>query len=306
MSRHELLADASGSRLDAFVASRMEEISRSRIESLIKSDSIIVNGKPVSKSYRIQEGDHIVIELPTPVDAIPQAKEMDLEIVYEDEHLLVINKPKGVVVHPAPGHYDDTLVNGLLAHCRGDLSGINGEKRPGIVHRIDKDTSGLLVIAKNDRAHQGLSEQFERHSIDRRYQAIVYGTVSPEEGTVDAGIGRCLKDRKKMAIGVRNTKRAVTHYKVLRQFRGFAHIECQLETGRTHQIRVHMSSIGHFVLGDMVYGRPSPNLKLEFEGQCLHAKSLGFIHPITGEHLLFDSELPDYFKKIIEKLNRMV
>ena len=216
-----------------------------------------------------------------------------------------MNKPKGLVVHPAPGHSGDTSVNGLLAHCKNTLSGINGEKRPGIVHRIDKDTSGLLVIAKNDRAHQGLSEQFEKHTIDRVYETVVWGRMPDEKGTVDAPIGRSPKDRKKMAVISRNSKRAVTHYQVLKQYHSFAHLACRLETGRTHQIRVHLSSIGHFVLGDTVYGRSVPGINLDFEGQCLHARVLGFDHPISGEHMVFQSELPDYFKKVLTKLDSM-
>lgn len=305
MERIDLVVEADGQRLDAFLASRLEELSRSRIENLIKQEQILVNDKAASKSYRTKMGDSISVLIPPPEDSTPEACEMELDIVYEDAHLLVLNKPKGVVVHPAPGHTGDTLVNGLLAHCKDSLSGINGEKRPGIVHRIDKDTSGLLVIAKNDRAHQGLSVQFEKHSIDRVYETIVFGKMQQETGTIDAAIGRSQKDRKKMAVGARNTKRAVTHYEVLHQYRGFSHLACKLETGRTHQIRVHLSSIGHFVVGDMVYGRAIPGINLDFEGQCLHARVLGFDHPITGEHMIFESSLPDYFKKLLTKLERM-
>lgn len=305
MERFELFAEAAGDRLDAFVAAQLEQLSRSRIEALIKAGQILVNEKAASKSYRMRVGDRVAVCVPPPEDGIPEPCDMELNIVYEDEHLLVLNKPKGVVVHPAPGHTGDTLVNGLLAHCKDSLSGINGEKRPGIVHRIDKDTSGLLVIAKNDRAHQGLSEQFEKHSIDRVYETVVFGKMSAESGTIDAPIGRSQKDRKKMAVGARNTKRAVTHYQVLRQYRSFAHLACRLETGRTHQIRVHLSSIGHFVLGDLVYGRAVPGINLEFEGQCLHARVLGFDHPITGKHMVFESELPKYFKNVLTKLERM-
>ena len=299
MERYELIAQIDGQRLDAFIASQIEELSRSRIESLIKDEMVFVNGNKVAKSYRTSLGDHITLELPPLEDGVPVPCKMDLDIVYEDEHLLVLNKPKGVVVHPAPGHTGDTLVNGLLAHCKDTLSGINGEKRPGIVHRIDKDTSGLLVIAKNDRAHQGLSEQFEKHSIDRVYETVVWGKMPALSGTVDSPIGRSQKDRKKMAVGARNTKRAVTHYEVIRQYAGFAHLACKLETGRTHQIRVHLSSIGHFVLGDLVYGRVVPHFNVDFEGQCLHARVLGFDHPITGEHMIFESPLPEYFKKVL-------
>lgn len=305
MERIELISDKKEMRLDAFLASSLSQFSRSRIESLIKTEKVFVNGNIVAKSYRVQVGDRVEIEVPPLEDGIPKPIDMPLTIVYEDEHLLVVDKPKGLVVHPATSHTDDTLVNGLLAHCGDSLSGINGEKRPGIVHRIDKDTSGLLVIAKNDLAHRGLSEQFEKHSIDRVYQTVVVGTMPHERGTVDAPIGRSQKDRKKMAVGARNTKRAVTHYEVIHQYRGFAHLACRLETGRTHQIRVHLSSIGHFVLGDLVYGREVPNFKVDFEGQCLHAGVLGFDHPVTGEHMVFESPLPKYFKNVLTKLGRM-
>ena len=305
MELHKLIADTEGQRLDVFLSQRLENVSRSRIESLIKSGQIRVNEKEVSKSYRTHVGDFIIVEVPPAEEGIPQACAMELDIVYEDDYLLVINKPKGVVVHPAPGHTGDTLVNGLLAHCRDSLSGINGEKRPGIVHRIDKDTSGLLVVAKSDAAHQGLAVQFEKHTIDRVYETIVFGRMPNSEGTVDASIGRSQKDRKKMAVGARNGKRAVTHYEVLGQYRGFSHLACKLETGRTHQIRVHLSSIGHFVVGDMVYGRAVSGVNVDFEGQCLHARVLGFDHPITGEHMVFESPLPEYFKKLLTKLERM-
>lgn len=305
MERFELISDASGVRLDSFIAAHCEQLSRSRIEALIKEGAVLLNDKIVPKSAKVCEGDCISLELPPLEEAAPQPVPMDLDIIYEDDDLLVINKPKGLVVHPAPGHLEDTLVNGLLAHCGEGLSGINGEKRPGIVHRIDKDTSGLLVVAKNDAAHKGLSSQFETHSIDRRYETIVFGKMPAEKGTVDAPIGRAQNDRKKMAVGARNGKRAVTHYHVLRQYERFCHVACELETGRTHQIRVHLSSIGHFVIGDEVYGRKIPNLNLDFEGQCLHARVLGFDHPITGEHLRFESPLPEYFEKLLTKLDRM-
>ncbi len=305
MKRYEFIIEASGLRLDAFLASEIDELSRSRIDALIKAGEVTVNGEAVSKSYRVVCGDRICISVPPPEDAVPQPCCMELDIVYEDAHLLVVNKPKGLVVHPAPGHSGDTLVNGLLYHCKDSLSGINGEIRPGIVHRIDKDTSGLLVIAKNDTAHQGLSVQFERHSIDRVYETIVWGRMTETEGSVEASIGRSPKDRKKMAVGARNGKRAVTHYQVLHQYEKYAHLACRLETGRTHQIRVHLSSIGHFVLGDLVYGREVSGLKLDFEGQCLHARVLGFDHPITGEHMVFESDLPEYFKKLLTKLDHM-
>lgn len=305
MEQLELYANESGLRIDSFLSGKLQDISRSRIEQLIKNGDIKVNAKAVAKSYRIQMGDLVSVVMPPLEDPLPQPCPMDLDIVFEDEHLLVVNKPKGLVVHPAPGHSGDTLVNGLLAHCKDSLSGINGEKRPGIVHRIDKDTSGLLVIAKNDLAHQGLSAQFETHSIERVYETIVIGKMPESDGTVDASIGRSTKDRKKMAVGMKNSKRAITHYHVLAQYNGFAHLSCKLETGRTHQIRVHLSSIGHPVFGDEVYGYSSSKIKVDFEGQCLHAKILGFIHPITKEHLYFERELPEYFKNLLTKLNHL-
>lgn len=305
METREFLVDTTGERIDTFLASRTTEFSRSRIEALIKEQNVLVNGATVSKSYRTKADDVITLYVPPVEDCAPKPCEMDLSIVYEDDDIIVLNKPKGLVVHPAPGHSGDTLVNGLLAHCKDSLSGINGEKRPGIVHRIDKDTSGLLVIAKNDKAHQGLSVQFERHTIDRVYETIVIGKMPSESGTIDAPIGRSQKDRKKMAAGARNSKRAVTHYKVIKQYNGFAHLMCELETGRTHQIRVHLSSIGHFVLGDLVYGRTVSGLNLGFEGQCLHARVLGFDHPVTGEHMRFESPLPEYFVAILNKLEHM-
>ncbi len=305
MEQLEFKANESGSRIDTFLSGQLQDVSRSRIEQLIKNGNVKVNSKQVAKSYRMRINDLVEVVLPPLEDPLPQPCPMDLDIVYEDEHLLVVNKPKGLVVHPAPGHSGDTLVNGLLAHCKDSLSGINGEKRPGIVHRIDKDTSGLLVIAKNDLAHQGLSAQFEAHSIDRVYETIVLGKMKDNEGTVNASIGRSTKDRKKMAVGMKNSKRAITHYQVLNQFNGFAHLSCKLETGRTHQIRVHLSSIGHPVLGDDVYGRATNKIKLDFEGQCLHAKILGFIHPITKEHLYFESELPKYFKNVLTKIDSL-
>ncbi len=305
MKRFEFKANESGTRIDAFLSGELQDVSRSRIEQLIKSGNVKVNSKEVPKSYRIRMDDLVEVILPPLDDPLPQPCPMDLDIVYEDEHLLVVNKPKGLVVHPAPGHSGDTLVNGLLAHCKDSLSGINGEKRPGIVHRIDKDTSGLLVVAKSDLAHQGLSAQFETHSINRIYETVVLGRMNENDGMVDASIGRSTKDRKKMAVGMKNSKRAITHYHVLNQYNGFAHLSCKLETGRTHQIRVHLSSIGHPVLGDEVYGYNTNKIKLDFEGQCLHAKVLGFVHPITKEHLYFESELPEYFKNVLTKITNL-
>ena len=305
MEQIELISGETGRRLDIFVSEKLSGFSRSRIEALLAQGQITVNGAHAPKSYRLRTGDRILILVPPLEESVPQACEMPLDILFEDEDLLVLNKPKGVVVHPAPGHSGDTLVNGLLAHCGESLSGINGEKRPGIVHRIDKDTSGLLVIAKNDVAHQGLSKQFETHSIDRIYETVVYGRMKEQQGTIDAPIGRSQKDRKKMAVNMRNARHAVTHYSVLSQFRQFAYLACRLETGRTHQIRVHLASIGHFVLGDLVYGRAVPGFKTDFEGQCLHAKVLGFTHPVTGRRLYFESPLPEYFKNVLTNLERM-
>ena len=305
MERLEFVSSSDGSRLDQFLSECAEGLSRSRIEALIRDGAATVNGRPASKSYRVKAGDRIVLELPPPEEAAPQPCEMALDIVYEDADLLVVNKPKGMVVHPAPGHSGDTLVNGLLYHCRGSLSGINGELRPGIVHRIDKDTSGLLVVAKSDRAHQGLSVQFEKHTIERVYETIVFGKMTEPSGRIDAPIARSPRDRKKMAIAARGGKNAVTHYQVLQEYRSCSHLACRLETGRTHQIRTHLASIGHFVVGDLVYGRPVPGLHLDFEGQCLHARVLGFLHPVSGERLYFESALPDYFSRLLDKLERM-
>ena len=305
MERFELTADQAGERLDVFVAARLSQLSRSRIGAMIQAGQILLNHQPAAKSCRLSSGDLITVLVPDPEDSTPHPVDIPLDIVYEDSDLLVVNKPKGLVVHPAPGHTEDTLVNGLLAHCGESLSGINGERRPGIVHRIDKDTSGLLVVAKNDLAHQGLSKQFETHSIDRVYETVVFGRMRELQGTIDAPIGRSQNDRKKMAVNARHTKRAVTHYSVLKQFHRFAHLSCRLETGRTHQIRVHLSSLGHPVLGDAVYGNLTPGFRLDFEGQCLHAKVLGFDHPATGEHLYFESPLPEYFQKVLMKLDRM-
>lgn len=305
MERFELIADQAGERLDSFAAARLTQLSRSRIGALIQAEQILLNDQPAAKSCRLSVGDRITVLVPDPEDSTPHPVEIPLDIVYEDSDLLVLNKPKGLVVHPAPGHADDTLVNGLLAHCGESLSGINGERRPGIVHRIDKDTSGLLVVAKNDLAHQGLSRQFETHSIDRVYETIVFGRMREGQGTIDAPIGRSQNDRKKMAVNARHGKNAVTHYAVLKQFQRFTYLSCRLETGRTHQIRVHLSSVGHPVLGDSVYGNVVPGFSLDFEGQCLHARVLGFDHPLTGKHLYFESPLPEYFKKVLMKLERM-
>ena len=261
---------------------------------------VFINDKKISKSYKLSAGDRVVIELPENTELEVVAQNIPIDVVYEDKDLLVVNKPKGMVVHPAPGNPDKTLVNALLYHCKGQLSGINGVIRPGIVHRIDKDTSGLLVIAKNDAAHNGLSEQFAVHSIKREYHAICYGNVKTDSGTINAPIGRHPINRKQMAITPNNSKNAITHYEVIERFSKFTYIKCHLETGRTHQIRVHMSSLGHPIAGDEVYGPKKP-IKL-LAGQCLHAKVLGFTHPITKQEMLFDSELPQYFTQFIKTL----
>ena len=290
-----------GARLDAFLAGKMEK-TRSSVQKLIEEENVRLNGAPAAKNARLREGDRVEATEPPPevLDVKPQ--NIPLDIVYEDQDLLVVNKPKGMVVHPAAGNPDGTLVNALLFHCGDSLSGINGVIRPGIVHRIDKDTSGLLIVAKNDRAHQSLAEQIAVHSFTRIYNAVVYGIVKEEEGTVSAPIGRHPTDRKRMAVLSSGGREAVTHYRVLERFPGFTLVECRLETGRTHQIRVHMAHIGHPVAGDPVYG-PKKCI-IELQGQCLHARVIGFIHPATGEYLEFDSGLPPYFERFLEKLRR--
>ncbi len=292
-------AAAAGTRLDAFLAGQMEK-TRSSVQKLIEEGNVRVNGSPAGKNTRLREGDRVEAVEPPPevLDVTPQ--NIPLDIVYEDGDLLVVNKPKGMVVHPAPGNPDGTLVNALLYHCGGSLSGINGVIRPGIVHRIDKDTSGLLIVAKNDRAHQSLAEQIAVHSFTRIYNAVVYGNLKTEEGTISAPLGRHPADRKRMAVLSSGGREAVTHYRVLERFSGFTLVECRLETGRTHQIRVHMAHIGHPVAGDPVYG-PKKCIT-ELHGQCLHARVIGFVHPTTGEYLEFDSGLPPYFQQFLSKL----
>ena len=298
-----LYADTPGERLDAFLARCADNLSRSAAQKLIEEGLVLRNGKKGKKNDKLNPGDAIEYEIPEakPVDIAPT--QMQLDIVYEDEDLLVINKPKGLVVHPAAGHQDDTLVNGLLYALGDDLSGINGELRPGIVHRIDKDTSGLLAVAKNDLAHAMLASQLKDHSMARTYEAIVCGSFREDSGTVDAPIGRHPSDRKKMCVTERNSKHAVTHWEVVKRYRGYTHIRCKLETGRTHQIRVHMASIGHPILGDLVYGRKKPELGQD--SQCLHAGALCFTHPKDGRPVLVFAELPQYFKDVIAKLEKM-
>lgn len=293
-------AEDSGKRLDAWLAAQPElAMTRSAVQQLLEQGQITRNGKAAKKNDKLQSGDAIRVAVPEPqtLDVLPQ--DIPLEIVYEDAELLVVNKPKGMVVHPAPGHPDGTLVNALMYHCAGRLSGINGVIRPGIVHRIDRDTSGLLIVAKTDRAHLGLAEQIAAHSFTREYEAVCCGRFKEESGTVHAPIGRDPRDRQKMCVIATNSKDAITHYTVLTQYERHAHIRCRLETGRTHQIRVHMKQIGHPVYGDAVYGKAEKGV----EGQCLHAKKIGFVHPVTGEYLEFDSPLPDYFTEILRKLS---
>ena len=288
----------SGERLDKFLDEMLPDFSRSYLQKLIKGQHVTVQGQIVKPNYRLRAEDEIHIEIPDEIKLDITPEKIPLDILYEDQDLLVINKPKGMVVHPAAGHYSGTLVNALLYHCEGQLSGINGVLRPGIVHRIDRDTTGSLVVCKNDMAHRSLAEQLKEQSINRRYRAIVWGNLKENEGTVDAPIGRHPIDRKKMAINRTNGKRAVTHYRVLKRFSRFTYIECRLETGRTHQIRVHMASLGHPLLGDTVYSTAKSPYTLE--GQCLHAMTLGFIHPRTGEYIECTAPLPEYFEHLLE------
>lgn len=292
--------ELAGTRADACAAALCEGLTRSLAQQLIAEGAVLLCGKPAAKSARTKAGDQLTVILPELREVALKAQEIPLEIVYEDSDLLVVNKPKGMVVHPAPGNPDGTLVNALMHHCKSSLSGINGELRPGIVHRIDKDTSGLLVVAKNDAAHLHLSEQLSRHAMTRVYQAVVYGRLKEAEGVIDAPIGRSQKDRKKMTVTDKNAKAAVTTYKTVAQYNSFTHIELRLKTGRTHQIRVHMASIGHPVAGDPVYGPKA--VITELGGQCLHAGTLGFIHPTTGEYMEFTVPLPEYFTRFLAKL----
>ena len=298
-----LYADIPGERLDAFLARRAENLTRSAAQKLIEEGQVTRNGKPGKKNDKLNMGDAIEYTIPEPkeVDIVPT--EMKLDIAYEDDDVIVINKPKGLVVHPAAGHSDDTLVNGLLYALGSDLSGINGELRPGIVHRIDKDTSGLLAVAKNDLSHTVLASQLKDHSMHRVYEAIVCGNLKEDSGIVNAPIGRHPSDRKKMCVIARNSKEAVTHWEVVARYRGYTHIRCKLETGRTHQIRVHMAHIGHPILGDTIYGRKKPELGQD--SQCLHAGTLCFAHPRDGRPVMVFAPLPEYFQQVLKKLERM-
>ena len=289
-----------GVRIDRFLTDNIPEITRSAVQKIIDEANVTVNGEVVPKNYKCRVGDNVNVTVPDakPLEAVGQ--NIPIDIVYEDEHLLVVNKPKGMVVHPANGNPDGTLVNALLYHCGDSLSGINGVIRPGIVHRIDKDTSGLLIVAKSDKAHIGLAQQIKDHSFSRAYEAVVYGNIKEDSGTVCQPIGRDTKDRKRMAVTMKNSKPATTHYEVIKRYGDFTHVRCVLETGRTHQIRVHMAYLGHPVAGDAVYGPRKVITRLN--GQCLHAKHIGFVHPVTNEYLEFESELPEYFTSFLNYL----
>ncbi len=300
MNSFEYTAADGGERIDKWLCGQDCGVSRSMLQKLLAEGLVTVNGVPAAKSYTVKSGDKIAVDVPEPepLDVVPE--NIPVDIVYEDDFLLVVNKPKGMVVHPAAGNYSGTLVNALLYHCEGRLSSINGVIRPGIVHRIDKDTSGLLIVAKTDAAHTGLAEQIKAHTFTREYQAVVCGRLKESVGVIDAPIGRHPVDRKKMCVTDKNSKEAKTEYTVIDEFNGYSHVKLKLFTGRTHQIRVHMAYIGHPVFGDEVYGKPSKYCK----GQCLHAKKIGFVHPIDGKYYEFDSELPDYFKYVLDKLSR--
>ena len=298
-----LFADIAGERLDAFLARSVENLTRSSAQKLLEDGCVLRNGKPGKKNDKLNIGDAVEVSLPEPRPVDIVATEMPLDIIYEDDDLLVLNKPKGLVVHPAAGHEDDTLVNGLLYAKAGQLSGINGQLRPGIVHRIDKDTSGLLAVAKNDLAHTVLASQLKDHSMARTYECIVCGNLKEEVGTIDAPIGRHPTDRKKMCVTQRNSRNAVTHWQVIARYRGYTHVRCNLETGRTHQIRVHMAHIGHPILGDTVYGHK--RAELGQSSQVLHAGALSFRHPRDGRPVLVLAPLPDYFTQLLEKLSKL-
>lgn len=302
MSRMTFTADFEneGIRIDKWLSCQNMEASRSMLQKLLDNGKITVNGLQAVKSYTVKCGDEIIVDFPEPIELDVVPENIPIEIVYQDEHLLVVNKPKGMVVHPAAGNYSGTLVNALLYQCKGQLSSINGVIRPGIVHRIDKNTSGLLIVAKTDKAHVGLAEQIKAHTFTREYQAVICGRLKEISGIIDAPIGRHPVDRKKMCITEKNSKEAKTEYTVLNEFGSYSHVKLKLFTGRTHQIRVHMAYIGHPVFGDDVYGKPSKYCK----GQCLHAKKIGFIHPMDGKYYEFDSELPDYFNFVLNKLSK--
>ena len=296
-----IIAQESADRIDALLAQNVPGLTRSAAQRLLDAGAVSVDGRTVKKNYKCSAGERIELSLPETQETELSPQDIPLDIVYEDEDVVVVNKPRGMVVHPAPGHPDGTLVNALMHHCGDSLSGVGGEKRPGIVHRIDKDTSGLLIAAKNDNAHLKLSAQLSDRSLSRVYEAVVRGSFREDRGTVDAPVGRHPTDRKKMAVTDKNSRAAVTHWEVIARYRGYTHIRCRLETGRTHQIRVHMAHIGHPLLGDAVYGAPSPDKGLS--GQCLHARELKFIHPRSGEKVVISTDLPDYFKNVLSKLS---
>ena len=296
----EITPEMEGERIDKCISNYLESLSRSYIQKIIKDGKAYVNDAVVKAYYKVKVDDKVQFEIPDCEEPDIPPQDIPLDILYEDKDILIVNKPKDMVVHPAPGHYEGTLVNAIMFHCKDELSGINGVLRPGIVHRIDKDTTGSIIICKNDEAHRKIAQQLKEHSITRKYRAIVYGRIMEEEGTVNAPIGRHPTDRKKMAINEKNGKPAVTHYKVLERFDKYTYIECQLETGRTHQIRVHMTSIGHPLLGDEVYGNAKCPFKLE--GQTLHAMTIGFIHPTTGEYVEYEAPLPEYFEHLLQIL----
>ena len=292
-------------RLDKYLSDKLEDMTRSYLKKLISDDkAVLVNGNPAKPNYKLKPGDIIELAVPEPIELEIKAENISLDIVYEDNDMLVVNKPQGMVVHPAAGNYTGTLVNALLYHCGDSLSGINGEKRPGIVHRIDKDTSGLLLVAKNDNAHQKLSSQIKEHSLTRAYKALVHGNIKQDSGRIDAPIGRHPSDREKMTITDKNSREAVTNFRVLERYGRYTFVECILETGRTHQIRVHMSKNGHPIVGDKTYGVKKEEFNLT--GQLLHAYKVGFIHPVSGEYMEFVSELPDYYMNVLDRLRNFI
>lgn len=293
-------AEESGERIDALLARNISSLSRSAAQRLIEQGCVLLFGQSIKKNYKCTAGDVFEVQIPPPEDVSVTAEDIPLDIRYEDSGVIVVNKPRGMVVHPAPGHSSGTLVNALLYHCGDTLSGIGGEKRPGVVHRIDKDTSGLLIVAKTDAAHQFLSAQLADRSLSREYEAVACGRIKDDTGTVDRPIGRSPADRKKMTVTEKNSRNAVTHWTVIARYNGYTHVRCRLETGRTHQIRVHLASTGHPLLGDGLYGAKSPDKGLE--GQCLHAKTLKFIHPDTHKQIIIDSELPEYFNEVLSRL----
>ncbi len=296
----DILPEMEDERIDKCISGYMEALSRSYVQKVIKDGNVSVNDTVVKANYRVKADDRVRFIIPESVEPDIPAQDIPLDILYEDQDILIVNKPKNMVVHPAPGHYEGTLVNAVMYHCKGELSGINGGLRPGIVHRIDKDTTGSIIVCKNDEAHNAVAELLKTHDITRKYRAIVYGNMKDEQGTVDAPIGRHPNDRKKMAVNEKHGKRAVTHYRVLEHFDQYTYIECQLETGRTHQIRVHMASIGYPILGDTVYtSRKAP---FHLEGQVLHAMTIGFVHPRSGQYIEVEAPLPDYFEKLLQIL----